>query len=122
MFLIIFLLFLSLPTPLFAAGCAVSVSGEPKTFGDVICVFVDLITTAIPVVAGLALVVFFWGLAKLILNAGNETGREEGKLIMKWGIVALFVLVSIWGLVAFIAGDIFGFSPIRLPVAPILPT
>ncbi len=53
-----------------------------------------------------ALLFFFWGMAKFILHAGDERGREEGKEVMKWGIVALFVIVSIWGIVAFIQDDL----------------
>ncbi len=103
------------PTPLFAAICT---SGPtPATFTDLVCLFTDLAETAIPVVAGLALVVFFWGLAKFILHSGDEKGREEGKEVMKWGIIALFVLVSIWGIVFFLTRDIFGENLVipRLP-------
>ncbi len=62
-----------------------------------------LITLLIPVVAGFALLAFFWGLAKFIFRVGgDENAVEEGKRIMLWGIVALFVMLSIWGLVSFI--------------------
>ena len=98
-----------------------SSGSTPENFSDVICIFIDLISTAIPIVAGLALVVFFWGLANFILKAGDEKGREEGKNVMKWGIVALFVLVSIWGIVMFLHGDIFGYSPVGLPLLPTQP-
>lgn len=68
--------------------------------------FGGLVSLLIPIVAGLALLYFFWGLAKFILRAGDETAREEGKQIMMWGIIALFVMVSIWGIVEFIASDL----------------
>ena len=45
-----------------------------------------------------ALLGFLWGLSKLILNADNEQKRAEGKQILLWGIIALFAMVSIWGL------------------------
>ncbi|MCH7597832.1 hypothetical protein IID27_02170, partial [Patescibacteria group bacterium] len=59
----------------------------------------DIITTITPVIVALALLYFFWGLAKYILAAGDETAQGEGKRIMIWGIIALFVIVSVWGLV-----------------------
>lgn len=62
----------------------------------------NIIDLATPIVVGLALLAFFWGLVKYIFNAGNEDARKEGKQIMIWGIVALFVMVSIWGIVNFI--------------------
>jgi len=67
---------------------------------DRISVWIGRLT---PVLAGLALVVFFWGLVKFIFHAGDEEMRKEGKKFMMWGIIALFVVVAIWGIVAFIA-------------------
>ena len=70
-----------------------------------------MISLLIPITAGLALVFFFWGLAKFILHAGSEEGRKEGVQVMKWGIVALFVIVSIWGIVLFLRSE-FGIADI----------
>ena len=56
----------------------------------------------IPIFVALALIYFIWGLMKFILAADSEA-REEGKKGMWLGIVALFVIVSIWGIVAFIS-------------------
>jgi len=61
------------------------------------------VNTATPVAVGLALLAFFWGLAKFIFSAGDEEKRKEGKKVMGWGIVALFVVVAIWGIVFFIS-------------------
>jgi hypothetical protein len=54
----------------------------------------------IPIVFSLALLYFFWGVAKYIRSAGAE--KEEGRMIMVWGVVALFVMASVWGLVRFL--------------------
>jgi hypothetical protein len=43
---------------------------------------------------------------KYIWGAGQ--GRDEGKAIMVWGVVAIFVMVSIWGLVNILKKTIFG--------------
>lgn len=56
--------------------------------------------TVVPLVFVLALLFFFWGVAKYIKNEGQ--GKDDGKKIMVWGVVALFVASSIWGLVYFI--------------------
>jgi len=98
-FLVLFL-GMAVPTRAFAAACYFA--GTPQNFRGLVCLFIDLISTAIPIVGGLALLAFFWGLAKFILNAGSESGREEGKEVMKWGIIALFVMVSIWGIIYFL--------------------
>ena len=70
----------------------------------------NIVDILIPLVAALALLYFFWGLAKFILASGDEEARANGKHIMIWGIVALFVIVSVWGLVRYI-GDAIGVQP-----------
>ncbi|HRH25557.1 MAG TPA: pilin [Parcubacteria group bacterium] len=65
-----------------------------------------LVDTALPVVVGLALLAFFWGLMKFIFAAGNEDNKEDGKRIMIYGLIGLFVMVAVWGLVGFIADNL----------------
>ena len=49
----------------------------------------------------LAFIAFFYGLARFLLSAGDVKAAEEGKGIMTWGVLALFVMVSIMGIIAF---------------------
>jgi hypothetical protein len=65
-----------------------------------------IVSDLILLMAGVALLAFFYGLAKFIFKAGDEKGIEEGKNIMLWGLVALFVLVSVWGIIAFFQRDL----------------
>ena len=65
-----------------------------------------LVNTALPIVVGLALLAFFWGLAKFVFAAGNEVDQTKGKNLMLWSIIALFVMVSVWCLVQFIGNAI----------------
>ena len=65
--------------------------------------FGKLVGAALPIVVALALLAFFWGLVKYIFAQGNEDAKADGKKIMIWGLVALFVMVTVWGLVQFIA-------------------
>ena len=68
----------------------------------------NVVGRLIPIFVALALIWFIWGLIKFVIAADAE-GREDGKLMMWWGIIALFVIVSIWGIVAFI-GNILGIN------------
>ena len=45
----------------------------------------------------LAIVVFFWGLIRYVLAAGEA--KAEGLQIMFMGVIAIFVMVSIWGII-----------------------
>jgi len=80
----------------------------------------DVIKALIPIVFALALLYFFWGLAKYILAAGNEASKQDGKGIMIWGIIALFVMVSVWGLVKILQAtfNISDSENITLPAVP----
>ena len=60
-----------------------------------------IVNIAIPIVFSLALLAFFWGLVKYIFAQGDETSKADGKKIMLWGLVALFVGASVWGIVQF---------------------
>jgi len=78
------------------------------TFKDLIELFTGLLYSLIPLIISLALVYFLFGVAQFIMHAGDSVKREEGKTIMMWGIIALFVMVSIWGLVRVLQNTIFG--------------
>ncbi|MCX6701768.1 MAG: hypothetical protein NTX96_01050 [Candidatus Zambryskibacteria bacterium] len=66
-----------------------------------------ILNSIVPVLFGLSLVYFLWGVVQFILHdAGNEKTRDEGKKKIMWGIVALFVFVSIYGILAAIGSAI----------------
>lgn len=46
----------------------------------------------------LAIVVFFWGLIKYLFSMDHDNANE-GLKIMFWGVIAIFVMVSIWGII-----------------------
>ena len=45
----------------------------------------------------LAIVVFFWGLIRYILAAGED--KKNALQIMFYGVITIFVMVSIWGII-----------------------
>lgn len=96
---------------------AIAFAQTGTTFLNVLNATGDLISTATPIVVALALLYFFWGLAKYILNAGDEEKKKEGRQVMIWGIIALFVIVAVWGLVNLIAStfDISTTDTITVP-------
>lgn len=77
----------------------------PENFKDVIDIFVELIYYIVPVLAGAALLVFVWGLVKFISNASDVKAQTEGKQLIIWGLVALFVMVSVEGILSFALED-----------------
>ena len=75
-----------------------------------------------PILMSLAVVAFFWNLIGMI-RAQKEGKAEEKANYTKqlsWSLIALFVMVTLWGIIAF-AGDIIGLNPNVQVSAPALP-
>ena len=89
---------------------------------SILLIAADLINSLIIIVGAIALLVFLWGLAKFIMKVGgDEKAVADGKRLMIWGLVALFVMVSVWGLVNLIGDELIpglDNSAPRLPGVP----
>lgn len=57
-----------------------------------------ILNALIPILITAAIVVFFWGLIQYI--RADKSFKDAGKNIMIAGLVALFVMVSVWGIIA----------------------
>ena len=86
----------------FALPLFVGAQNPSGTLTGFVTVVGNIVNMLVPIVTTLAIVFFFYGLAKYVLNAGDEDKKEEGKNIMIWGVLAMFVLVTLWGIIAFI--------------------
>jgi len=102
---------------LLALPLAVGAQSTTGGLDGVLKVFSNLINLAIPIIIALAVLYFFWGLATFILNAGNEDKRSEGRQIMIYGIIALFVMVSVFGLIRLLQ-ETFGLQGETNPIIP----
>ncbi len=69
-----------------------------SAFRDVVSFVIHLIDLTIPVLTALALVIFLWSAVRYVTKAGETAGRGPAREAMLWGLVALFVLFSIWGI------------------------
>lgn len=76
------------------------VIASATTFTQLIVFFVgEILNKLVIIIVGLATVYFLWGVAKYILHSDDQKSREEGRSMMIYGIIAIFVMVSIWGFV-----------------------
>ena len=60
-------------------------------------------------VSGFSLIVFMWGIVKYLWKGDSEDARQKGKQLMIWGLIGLFVMFAVWGIVALI-GNTFGIT------------
>jgi hypothetical protein len=58
----------------------------------------NFINSAMPFIISLATLYFIWGVFSFVISNNGEK-REEAKGYLMWGLVALFVMISVWGLV-----------------------
>jgi hypothetical protein len=58
-----------------------------------------IIGALVPILVTLALVVFLWGLVKYLWGKGGKADVAGAKQLMKWGLITLFVMVSVWGII-----------------------
>ena len=57
----------------------------------------------------LALVMFLYGGAQFILRASEDEGRETGKQHMIWGVIGMFIMISVFGILGVVTNT-FGIS------------
>ena len=60
--------------------------------------FNTILNGAIGLLITLAIIAFFWGLIRYLFTEGAE-GKAAGLKIMLMGVIVIFVMVSIWGIV-----------------------
>ncbi|MES2223857.1 MAG: hypothetical protein V4469_02900 [Patescibacteria group bacterium] len=65
-------------------------------------------SSVIPFLIGLGLVLFLAGVVKFVSSGDNEEARQGGRNMMLFGIVSLFIMVSIWGFVNILSRTFFG--------------
>src|SRR3989344_3832239 len=63
--------------------------------------------TIVPVLIGFGVIMIIFGIFRYI-NAGDDPKKlaEGGKLVL-WGVIGVFIMFSIWGLVALILNTVF---------------
>jgi len=85
----------------------------------IICKIAVWINLIIPIVIGLATLIFIWGVVQYVI-AKEEEAKTEGRDKMIYGLIGLAVIVSVWGLVAVLKNS-FGISnttSIQVPCIP----
>lgn len=83
--------------------------GAERTVRSFIMKIVTTLNYLIPTLIGLGMLLFFWGLADYIFQSGDESKVETGKQRMIWGIIGMFFVSAIWGIVELVGSSLFLF-------------
>ncbi|KKW24453.1 MAG: hypothetical protein UY70_C0001G0021 [Candidatus Kaiserbacteria bacterium GW2011_GWB1_52_6] len=89
---------------------AAALAAAPRTFQDFANVLVTLMSSASIVLVVLGLVVYFYGVSTNImsLHGGKAGAGEKIKAYFFWGVIVLFVMVSVWGILQLLKNTVFG--------------
>jgi hypothetical protein len=99
----------------------VALAAAPRTLLELADLIVRIINAATAMLILLAIVVYFFGVSTNILEM-SEHGREKVRAYFFWGIVVLFVMVSIWGIIRMLQSTIFGDRQNTITMNPIART
>jgi hypothetical protein len=58
----------------------------------------EVINPIIKVLFGLAIAYFLYGVTKFLINQDDEEARTEGRRHMIWGIIGIFIMMAVFGI------------------------
>lgn|SRR3989344_9684342 len=70
----------------------------------------NIVNILIPILIAIALVYFIVGVIQYITAGGEEDKRKEARDRIIYGVIGLFAIVAVWGLVGIVA-NFFGVTP-----------
>lgn len=104
--------------PLFAFAQGVGTTDV----SDILTTVGNVLNAVIPLIIGLAFVVFLWGIYKYVSSASQE-GKEGARDTIIYGVIGLFVMLAAWGLVNVLLNtfNLDTATPTGLPSIPTRP-
>lgn len=87
------------------------VAEAATTVPPAVLTFIGKISTEIlnPIIAimfAVAAAYFIYGIARYVWNPDDEKARETGRKAMLWGVVGMFIMVSVFGIMSFLISSI----------------
>ncbi len=69
---------------------------------------IEMLNSVAVFIMAIALLAFVIGIIRFMATAGDDKSRADGKQLMVWGSMSLFVMVAVWGIVAIVKKTFFG--------------
>jgi hypothetical protein len=69
------------------------------SFKNFVCLILKVLNPIPPILMALAMMYFFWGIAKYMNSAGDAEEMKSGKNTIIYGILGLFIMAALWSLV-----------------------
>lgn len=79
-----------------------------QTVSDLVSrIAVTIVNPIITFLIALAVLVFLWGLVEYIRGAESEDVRSKGRVHMMWGLIGLFVMVSVFTILDILTDTVY---------------
>ncbi|MEI7720018.1 MAG: hypothetical protein WCI89_02315 [bacterium] len=102
--------FTSTLAPAAAALSPILSKTTSATFTSLVAGLMNVINLLVWLMGGVAIVVFFYGVAQFVRKSGDTHAHSQGYKLMQWGIIALFIFFSLGGILNFFCGSLFAQS------------
>jgi hypothetical protein len=77
-------------------------------FKSLVNALISVVNDLIPLMIGIAVIVFILGTTRYIWKSDNAKARQEGRNFLIFGVIAFTVIVCLWGIVNLFKSSLFG--------------
>jgi len=92
-----------------------------ESLGGIATTITTLVGQVAPILMGVAFAYFLYGVVKYIMAGSDDIAKAAGKQVLINGIIGLFVMTAVWGLVSVLTTTFLGGSGGTAPTAPTAP-
>lgn len=89
-----------LPVIVFAQNTGTG--GQQTNLGNILDVVRDLVNKAVYVLVAIGILIFVYGIVMYVISK-DEAAKEAARNLIIYGVIGLFAIVSVWGLVNVLA-------------------
>lgn len=84
------------PAATASTGCTMTVKTLKSLLQYPVCIINRYV---LPLLVAIAFGAFFLGIVRYLFNLENQEKRQEMRYFIMWSAVALFVILSVWGII-----------------------
>ncbi len=88
----------------------VALASAPRTFEELANLIVEILDSGVGLLVLAGIVIYFYGVSTNIMKMSDE-GGQKARAYFVWGILVIFVMVSIWGILDLLQNTLFGNNP-----------
>lgn len=87
---------------------AIALAAAPRNWSELVNSLVSIMNAGAITLITLAFVGYFYGISSNILVFDGDAHGEKRRAYLVWGVIILFVMVSIWGILQLLQNTFIG--------------